>query len=553
VESLALWLEQVLCAHDAAGRTASVELRHRGDRYADVRLIFPDRDWLGSAAGQGLVQAFQDHPAVASAQCRRTAVSLRLTDEAVSRLGRRLAEDPAVMAASDLFRGRRVMVGFVGPNTCKALHVGHLRNVVLGQALAAAYETAGAEVSRESLVGDIGRRVCESMAGYALFYHGAEPGSAGLKGDELVGRCYADYLRQTAAPEDEPDLPDPNREERSLKGDYADELMRGWRRGDPEVRDLWRRLRSWVLEGHRATLERLGVTLDRLDFESTGAERAHELIREGLESGLFQRYRGEMVGYPTGRAEYSQLVLLREDGFPTEHTRLLAVYESLLTELHPDWTYLEVAGDEWQPSAAVLREILERLRPGPHNAVHVRVFHGMVTLDDAKISSSSGEPLLIEELYDRVMASGELAELTAPSAADRFALADVVVRSYFLATAAAKKLNFSWRAFLDGSSNPGWALARAWCRASSADRHGNAEDAEIEPAYRVAVLRSQGFRPVLERALERREVTGIFRFLRAFSETYLESPAGAKLDRAARTVLGTALASLGYVAGRTSR
>ena len=137
--------------------------------------------------------------------------------------------------------------------------------------------------------------------------------------------------------------------------------MAAWLAGAPRERALWRRMRDWALEGHERTLARLGVYMDRQDFESDGIQRALELIARGLEHGLFEREPSGAVVHRTGRSEYTTMVLLRKDGVPTEYARLLGVYHRMNEALAPRALYIEVVGIEWQPPMAVLGELLTRL------------------------------------------------------------------------------------------------------------------------------------------------------------------------------------------------
>jgi arginyl-tRNA synthetase len=556
VTNLTAIVEEILRSYRAEALCSHVELRSREDRYSDMRLLFSSREWLDSGDGDRLVEAFQDHPAVESAQRRKSAISLRLRDEFVSDLGLRLERGELDgMDTSDLLQDRHYMLGFVGPNTNKSLHVGHLRNILLGEALASTFEAAGAHVLRESPIGDIGRRVCESIAGFKRFHEGEVPN--GMKPDRFVDLCYRDYLRHRDQREqsqiDGENPGDPNNEERVLRGDYADQLMQEWWQGSRPVLQLWQRLRAWALAGHRETLARLGITLDRSDFESNALCVTLGMIEEGLATGLLKRGSDQMVYFRTGRPEFETMVLLREDGFPTEYARLLSLYDQLLADLYPRYTYVEVAGIEWQPSMAVLQELLCKLRPGPQNSAHVRVFHGMLLDDDQKISSSSGEPLLIDDFLDELEANPRILALEDLSGGEigKGVLADLVARSFFLGAPAIKPLGFSWGRILDENQNPGWTLARAWCRARRGGGvQGGPSSSPPQPAYRLAVVQSQSYCRSLLQATSQLEVTGLMRFVRSFSETYLAASLSPELDRAARAILKKAFRSLGFLACR---
>ena len=184
-------LESVLAEHHALDRCVSIEPRRREDQHADLRLLFADRGWLQSRAGHELIAALREQAVLSEAERHRSAILLRFDDDALVGLeGRLLAGESAMFDGSAVLEGARFTVGLPGPNTNKALHVGHLRNVLLGQALASALSAAGAVVERHNLVGDIGRRVCEAMGGYVSSHDGEDPAAAaGLAGDRFVELC----------------------------------------------------------------------------------------------------------------------------------------------------------------------------------------------------------------------------------------------------------------------------------------------------------------------------------------------------------------------------
>lgn len=540
--------EAVLNEHRALHRCGAIEARQREEHDADLSLVFADRSWLQSTDGDSLVAAFQAHPKTASARRRKSTIYVRLDDQVLVDLERRLAAgEPQGMATGDVSAGQRVTVSYANPNTNKALHVGHLRNLVTGEALASAFSSAGAVVRRHNLVGDIGRRVCEAMAGYLTFHEGKDPEDEGLTGDRFVELCFRDYARERGRLEPNSDEGDPNAEERKPVGDLADALMRDWLLEKAPARQLWGRMRDLVLEGHRHTFNRLGVAMDHWDFESDAVPRAFVLVEEGLKLGIFERDEVGVVIHRTGRSEYPTVVLIREDGFPTEHARLLGVYDHIFEDLAPDELYMEVAGIEWQPAVAVLRAMLEMLRPGPRNETDVRVFHGSLTFSDGKkIGSSGGDVVWIDDFLDDIAAGPGIAALEelGNGAVSRENLVDILLRGAFLCSPASRSLAFSPQALLEGSPSPGWTIAEAWCRAQLAKGSGE----EPAPVARTAVMQSQQYRRVLSWTVENRDVTNLARHLLSLSEAFLAVP---DPGPAAAPILTRVLNSLGFLAGRT--
>jgi len=535
--------ESALAALGASDRCVAIEPRASESQPADLRLLFTDRAWLRSEDGARLLTALAEALPASQARITKSTLLLRLDDAYMREIERDMAAGAgAEHVDRGILAGRRFAVSFVGPNTNKALHVGHLRNIVVGDALASALGAAGATVRRNSLVGDIGRRVCEAMAGYREHRPGEGPEALGIPGDRFVEACSQSFIAAdgglSAA---STEAAEPNAEEREPRGDLPDVLMRRWLSGSVEERRDWSRLRSWALAGHRRTLARLGVGIDSWSFESEAVPRTLDLVAEGLGRGLLERDGDGAIVRRTGRSEYATMVLLRGDGLPTEHARLLGAYDRILDELAPEDTFVELAGDEWEPPASALRELLAELRPGPRNEAHVRIFHGLVTRSGGKIGSRGGEAPWIDDLLDEVVECGGVAALAkeAGGAADRAALADLIVRGTFLCAPLAGPLRFDRARLLEACSTPGWTIARAWARALRAQR----ADPGLDPLPRTLLACSQQHSRSLRRAVEHLDPTGLATHLLELSRACLAGPSPGP---AAAPALRRTLAALGF-------
>ena len=189
-------LHAYLDAFEATSVCRSVELRRRTGTFGDARLFFRDKQWLGDSQGLAFLRELEADPSIEAVAAKGPSVTIRFTDAYVSELAARLMASDEDLKAVQPLAEQTVVSGFGGPNTSKALHVGHLRNLTLGHALAAAHAGAGAHVVCQSLLGDFGRSVCEAMAGFLAHYKDGDPVSAGLKPDHFVDRCYAAYLAE---------------------------------------------------------------------------------------------------------------------------------------------------------------------------------------------------------------------------------------------------------------------------------------------------------------------------------------------------------------------
>lgn len=538
-------LETLMGSLDGGESCQTVELRRRGNSPTDIKLFFRGRDWLLSPAGREVQEFLKSDPAVADLKQKGTTITLRFSDDFVEETGRRLeCGDIATLDASNAISGKKYAVGFAGPNTSKALHIGHLRNITIGSALAGTLAAAGADVVRQSLVGDIGRNICEAMAGLRTLYPDGIP--ADRKPDHLIGECYARYVQESSAGISADDAgADPAMRECRVADDLADEYMRGWLAGDTEARELWRHTRDLVLEGHRQTLERFGISIDRHDYESGSMDDVPALIDHGVRAGILRREDDGTVVYESGREEFEKMVLVRNDGFPTEHARLLGVYYRMFAEWRESRHYIDLSGTEWQPASVLHTELLHRLRPELIFDTHILLFHGMVTLRNAKMSSSEGGAPLIDDLLDQLSAVESVRDLAGTTSGTVAAgdIANILVKSFFLCRPHMKPMEFSWDLLLQ-ADNPGWAIAHAWCDVNIPDHHAGTFDAD---AYRLAVIRSQDFYRNVVSAAATLSLANLASFLLHFCEDYLASPSDPRLRGVVRTVLGQGLASLEMV------
>lgn len=549
--NLGTYLEDTVARVNGDDACQTIELRRKSEPFADARLFFGDKTWITSPAGIRLFQTLESNPLIAHTHQKKSVVSLRFNDDLIAGLGEQLEiNDTSSLDASDLLCGRIFAVGFVGPNTSKALHIGHLRNITIGNALAAALESAGAHVIRQSLVGDIGRNICEAMAGYLDADYGENPDSTHLKSDHFVGKAYANYIhKRHATRSDVTDQNDPVSREVEMSGDLADDLLHRWMGNDPGVLKLWRQMRNWILMGHGDTLERLGVRIDRFDFESDAMTDISGIVNEGLQRGVLTRTVDGRIVYESGHTEFKVMTLVRKDGFPTEHARLLAVYNRLFDRWRSKCTYLDLAGTEWQPASALHMEIMRRLRSAEIDQTHIQLFHGMVTVNDQKMNSSDGEAILIDDLLDqlanspsvRAMADSSDGSVTADT------VVEIILKGYFLCRPVLKPIEYSWDLLMQETSNPGWTIARTWCHVVS-DKNSTAFGAAGDlKAYRLAVIRSQDFRRCLRICAETFQLSTLTSYLQHFCELLMERPGDVHLSRVARTLLHAALTSLGLL------
>jgi len=534
-------------ASDEASPLASLVVPHNVPG-CDVFLAGRRSGWAAEA-GPAIGGALTAHPIVREAQLDPASnrVLVRLADERVAALGAALeavAVEPFL--ARDLATSERFVVDYCDPNATKALHVGHLRTVALGHALGCLAASCGADVVHQTQIGDVGRQMGEAMAGYLEHFAPQTPESTGLKSDHFVGACYSRYVQDLAPPEvgggaeRDPAL---SREDGSYD-DLAERLLERLGAGDPEVVELWERMRRWALEGHDATLARLGVIFDRVVYEVDFLQDTHALTASALEEGIVRRSDdGAVISH---EREDGHLLLHRPDGFPTTHMRCMGMWHLTGRELLAGATSLALVGDEWEPLVQQGPAILEGLAAGGEIHPTHWVVHGMVTSGrGTAMKSSGGAPWLVDQLLDDLLADPRL-HAHAHARADAARLAAIAALGICIDVHPRKALPLDPAMLLDERANAGWTLARAWARAWQPRFDGAPAPAPEDPDYRSLVLRSQLHRRLAERSLRALDVRPLLGMHVHAAEWFLaqEDPSPS-VARATRGLLECGMRALG--------
>jgi arginyl-tRNA synthetase len=532
----------------------------------DLMLVPRVPDWESSAEARAALERIEADPSVASVFEQGGQLRVRLEPEWVETAGAALEGGEGLREAhADLAAGQRYAVYFWGANTTKALHIGHLRNLAIGNAIGASLTQAGARVEHRSLICDVGRSMGEAMAGVVERSGGDGPnwGPEGEeKSDHFVGACYSSYVQASRAGDANGDgegAADSVAREESLYNDKADELMMRVLSGDQQALELWSKTRAWVISGQRKTLSRLGIAFDKVIFESDFLPEVRELTNQGLSEGKLTRRNGDaMVMYETRREELEQMPLVRADGLPTQHMRALA-YWSAAPELD-DVISLQVCGTEWVAHVTCRRQLIDHLEAvngNGHGSAKgggpptYDVFHGMVAREKQTITSSKEGALLIDELVewleDEIEADPERAAVRRDHPApDR--IASQVAVGYFLLQPNSKQVDFESAKLLVGDKGSiGWdlALAQAWRGGGAplaAERPGE------DPDYRFAVLQSQMYRRHLGASIEDFDVAPLARYLSHFSRWYREEKRSPEVERVAQAVFEQGVSGLGLEA-----
>lgn len=376
----------------------------------------------------------------------------------------------AGIAAADDFgqlepTGRTVMVEFSSPNTNKPLHLGHIRNNLLGWSVSRLLEANGNRVMKVNLVNDRGIHICKSMLAWLKTGNGETPESSGKKGDHLVGDYYVafnniykeevDALVAGGMSKEEAEKNAPSLKE-------AQDMLRRWEQGDKQVVDLWKKMNGWVYDGFDKTYRDLGISFDRTYYESQTYLFGKALVQKGLEMGIFEREPDGSVWCDLTADGLDRKLLLRGDGTSVYMTQDLGTAEQRFSEYSLD-EHIYVVGNEQNYHFQVLKLILKKLGfEWADNIYHLS--YGMVELPEGKMKSREGTVVdaddLIEKMYSTAretsMELGKLSDMTAEEQESLFHMIGLGALKYFIIKVDPKKtMLFDPKESIDFNGNTG--------------------------------------------------------------------------------------------------
>ena len=301
-------------------------------------------------------------------------------------------------------RNQLMMVEYSSPNTNKPLHLGHVRNNLLGYSIAQIQEANGWKVVKTNIVNDRGIHICKSMLAWLKFGNGETPESSGKKGDHLIGDYYVrfdkEYKKQIA------ELMAAGKDEETAKKEAplmleAQEMLRKWEANDPEVRSLWAKMNEWVYAGFDETYKRLGVSFDKIYYESNTYLEGKSEVEKGLASGQFYRREDGSVWADLTKDGLDEKLLLRSDGTSVYMTQDLGTAKLLFQDYQID-NMVYVVGNEQEYHFKVLSILLDRLG-FPFGKELVHFSYGMVELPNGKMKSREGTVVDADDLMDKMV------------------------------------------------------------------------------------------------------------------------------------------------------
>ncbi|HKK58150.1 MAG TPA: arginine--tRNA ligase [Salinivirga sp.] len=382
--------------------------------------------------------------------------------------------------------GKKIMIEYSSPNTNKPLHLGHIRNNLLGYAVARILEACGNEVVKVNLVNDRGIHICKSMLAWQRWGEGKTPSDLGVKGDKLVGDFYVrfdqEYKKQIEALKQEGKTEDEAKDQAPLILE-AREMLRKWEDRDSEVMKLWEQMNSWVYEGFDETYNRLGIEFDKVYYESDTYKKGKELVLNHLEKGLLKKKEDGSVWADLTEDKLDEKILLRSDGTSVYMTQDLGTAVQRFADYDID-QHVYVVGNEQDYHFKVLSLILKKM--GYEWATQLfHLSYGMVELPSGKMKSREGTVVDADDLIDTMIstaakASADSGKLEGMSQSDIAYVHNIValgaLKYFILKVDPKKNMLFNPEESIDFNGNTGPFIQYTHARIRSLMRKADVEN-----------------------------------------------------------------------------
>ena len=451
--------------------------------------------------------------------------------------------------------GKNVVIEYSSPNTNKPLHLGHIRNNLLGWSVSEIMKANGKNVVRVNLVNDRGIHICKSMLAWQKWGNGCTPESTGKKGDHLIGDFYVLFDKKykeelkTLLPANFAELNEKEQEEAKAKAEAestlmqeAREMLRKWEANDPEVRHLWETMNQWVYDGFDVTYKRLGVSFEKIYYESQTYLLGKELVQEGLEKGVLYRRDDNSVWCDLRDEGLDEKLLLRRDGTSVYMTQDLGTAQLRVKEYDPE-KLIYVVGNEQIYHFDVLKRVLVRLgREWGNNIEHLS--YGMVELPNGKMKSREGTVVDADDLMDEMVATakavsdelGKAKDLSPEEADKLYHTIGLGALKYFILKVDPKKtMLFNPEESIDFNGNTGPFVQYTHARICSVLRKAEEQGIKLESEVKVSDLQPKekeiivmmyGWPMVLNQAAENRSPAMVANFIfdlaKEFNQFYQE-------------------------------
>ncbi|MDD4656083.1 MAG: arginine--tRNA ligase [Bacteroidales bacterium] len=386
--------------------------------------------------------------------------------------------------------GKSVMVEFSSPNTNKPLHLGHIRNNLLGWSVARLLEANGHNVIKVNLVNDRGIHICKSMLAWQMLSGEETPQNSGIKGDHLVGKYYVafnDMLKKEIKELQAKGISLEEAEKSAPLLKAAQEMLVKWEKGDAQVVDLWKKMNGWVYEGFDKTYKRMGVSFDKIYYESQTYLLGKELVKEGVAKGVFIEREDGSVWCDLSDNGLDEKLLLRADGTSVYMTQDLGTAHQRFAEYNLD-EHIYVVGNEQNYHFQVLKLLLKKLGfEWADNLYHLS--YGMVELPQGKMKSREGTVVDADDLIENMVSTarenslemGKLDDMPKEEKEHLFEILGLGALKYFIIKVDPKKtMLFDPKESIDFNGNTGPFIQYTHARIRSILRKAKEQNLEAK-------------------------------------------------------------------------
>lgn len=461
---------------------------------------------LGESLGNALIESAKE---IKSYEILKGFLNLSLSDEYYVKSLSEISQNPNFGKGGA--KGETVMVEFSSPNTNKPLHLGHIRNILLGWSTSQILEAAGYDVVKTQIVNDRGIAVCKSMLAWLKNGEGKSPSEVGIKGDHYVGQFYVNFdkifkAEYKAWQETDEALTLSQASDKedffgSYKNEYfntysqigkeAKEMLIKWENNEPETRGLWEKMNNWVYEGFEETYQALGVSFDSIYYESDTFLLGKEQIYKGLENDVFYKKDDGSIWIDLESAKLDHKIVLRSDGTALYMTQDIGTVDIRYQDTKAS-KMVYVVGDEQDYHFKVLFEIMKRLG-APYADGLYHLSYGMVDLPTGKMKSREGTVVdaddlikeIVDEAADSAASSEQLQSLNQEEKNDIYRKIGLAALKFFiLKVNPRKRMVFDPKESLDMQGQTGPYIQNAFVRISSVLRKSE-EKFELNPSYQA--------------------------------------------------------------------
>jgi arginyl-tRNA synthetase len=387
--------------------------------------------------------------------------------------------------------GKRIMIEYSSPNTNKPLHLGHIRNNILGYSVSEILKANGYEVVKTNLINDRGVHICKSMLAWQRLGNGETPESSGLKGDHLVGKYYVAFdkaYKKEIAELKAKGLPEEEAKDKSEWMKATREMLLKWEQGDKETLKLWNLMNGWVYEGFEVTYKKLGIDFDHIFYESDTYLEGKKEVEKGLQNGIFYQKENGSIWVDLTNDGLDHKLLLRADGTSVYITQDIGTAQ-IKYDYAPSERSIYVVGNEQEYHFKVLKLICEKLQKPYADGIH-HLSYGMVDLPEGKMKSREGTVVdaddLILEMEQTAKAQTELLGktdgLSENALQELYSILGLgALKYYLLKVDATKRIVFDPKESIDFQGNTGPFVQYTCTRIKSLLKSAGSVSFEIAP------------------------------------------------------------------------